>query len=65
MNSIEQVTVECPYCGEYIDIVVDCSLPDQSYIEDCQVCCRPIDVSVQIDDSGSPEVVVRNENDTG
>lgn len=32
----------CPYCGELIELLVDCSLAEQSYIEDCSVCCRPI-----------------------
>ena len=63
MNSIEPVTVQCPYCGEWIDITVDCSLSDQDYIEDCQVCCRPINVGVKIDDGSSPEVIVRAENE--
>ena len=35
---------QCPYCGETISLLVDCSDGDQSYIEDCQVCCRPIQV---------------------
>ena len=65
MNSEEPVTVQCPCCGEWIDILVDCSLPEQSYIEDCQVCCRPINVNVKIDAMGMPDVLVRDENDTG
>jgi hypothetical protein len=44
---VEQVT--CPYCGECIDILVDPSIPEQSYIEDCQVCCRPITINVKIE----------------
>ncbi len=41
-----QQQVGCPYCGERIDIMVDPSIPEQSYIEDCQVCCRPITINV-------------------
>lgn len=63
MNQLEPVEIVCPYCGESIEMVIDCSILFQSYIEDCQICCRPINVDVQIDDSGSPEVVVRNENE--
>ena len=44
---VEQVS--CPYCGESIDILVDPSIPEQSYIEDCQVCCRPITINVKIE----------------
>ncbi|TAL85401.1 MAG: CPXCG motif-containing cysteine-rich protein [Rhodanobacter sp.] len=51
-------TIDCPYCGEAIEILVDASIPRQQYIEDCQVCCRPISLSVAIDeddaDAGPP-----------
>lgn len=35
-------TVTCPCCGEDIGVVLDLSIPEQSYVEDCSVCCRPI-----------------------
>jgi hypothetical protein len=35
----------CPYCGEQISIVVDLSVRRQTYIEDCEVCCKPIEIS--------------------
>jgi hypothetical protein len=38
----------CPYCGETVDIVVDTSINNQQYIEDCSVCCRPIEIEVFI-----------------
>ena len=51
----------CPYCGEPIELLLDVSEGDQSYVEDCSVCCRPIEVSVQI----SPlQVWLRHENET-
>jgi len=34
----------CPYCGEHISMVLDTSVRSQTYIEDCEVCCRPIQV---------------------
>ncbi|HVL00765.1 MAG TPA: CPXCG motif-containing cysteine-rich protein [Dongiaceae bacterium] len=49
MNRLEEVQVQCPYCGEDFTILVDCSEPEQSYVEDCQVCCRPIQMDVNID----------------
>ncbi len=41
--------VSCPFCGETITLLVDASAGDQQYIEDCQVCCRPMQVSVTAD----------------
>jgi len=44
----ESVTIQCPYCGESIEIIIDESIAQQSYIEDCSVCCRPIELSVSV-----------------
>ena len=49
--------VECPYCGEPNEIEVDISAGRrQQYVEDCQVCCRPWNVSVRIDGDGFAEL---------
>ncbi len=48
---IQPVHEQCPYCWTSIDLVVDCSVDRQHYIEDCPVCCRPIELSVQVDGS--------------
>ncbi|WP_303318484.1 CPXCG motif-containing cysteine-rich protein [Flavivirga abyssicola] len=37
----------CPYCWEKISILIDNSIFQQSYIEDCEVCCNPIQVSLK------------------
>jgi transcription elongation factor Elf1 len=42
--------VSCPFCGEAITLLVDASAGAQSYIEDCQVCCQPMQVTVEADD---------------
>jgi hypothetical protein len=47
------VTVRCPYCGESIDTVIDLSAGSFRYIEDCQVCCAPIDLAGEVDDDGT------------
>lgn len=47
MNYLEEKPVTCPYCGENITILVDCSIPTQTYVEDCQVCCCPIVLNVE------------------
>ena len=37
-----ETQVICPFCGEEITIIVDCSEEEQTYTEDCSVCCKPI-----------------------
>ena len=39
--------VDCPYCGEVFDTPVDTSAGSQHYIEDCPVCCRPIEFRLE------------------
>lgn len=55
--------VSCPYCGETINIDVDHSVEQQSYVEDCQVCCQPIVISVDIDHAGEPAISCSVENE--
>lgn len=42
--------IGCPYCGETMEIVLDLSAGSQSYVEDCQVCCQPMQVSFAAED---------------
>lgn len=42
MNLIQGQDATCPHCGETINLTLDLSVPEQSYIEDCSVCCRPM-----------------------
>lgn len=37
---------QCPYCWEEISMLIDVSQTKQSYIEDCETCCNPIQVTV-------------------
>lgn len=48
----EFVGFQCPYCGERLETRVDLTADVTSYIEDCQVCCRPIDFSVEREEGG-------------
>jgi hypothetical protein len=52
-NPTEFVTVQCPYCGESFGTVVDLSAGSFSYVEDCQVCCQPIDLAGEVDEGGA------------
>ncbi|HEX4871252.1 MAG TPA: CPXCG motif-containing cysteine-rich protein [Nevskiaceae bacterium] len=54
---LEEAEVSCPYCWETIVLELDLSAGSQTYIEDCQVCCRPITVRLRVDeDEGRFEV---------
>ncbi|MDX1519934.1 MAG: CPXCG motif-containing cysteine-rich protein [Gammaproteobacteria bacterium] len=55
-------TIQCPYCWECISILIDPSVPHQEYVEDCQVCCRPILLEIQCND-GAVDIQVQRENE--
>ena len=40
--------VRCPYCGEWLEVLIDPSVRLQEYVEDCQVCCRPMTLTVTL-----------------
>jgi Cysteine-rich CPXCG len=46
---LEEVGLHCPCCGEPITVLVDTSESAQEYIEDCEVCCRPMVLTTYID----------------
>ena len=46
-------SVQCPYCGEGFDTLLDLSAGSASYIEDCQICCRPIELGIEVGVNGS------------
>jgi hypothetical protein len=55
--------IQCPYCGESIEILIDDSAGEQRYIEDCQVCCRPINIAVSVDEDGTLRVDAAGEDE--
>lgn len=60
---LETVDIACPYCGEVFETVIDCSAGNQSYVEDCYVCCRPISFQVTIGPDDVPQVEARREDE--
>ena len=50
MHATAEHFYACPYCGESISSVLDLSVGGQRYIEDCEVCCRPIEIRYAIED---------------
>lgn len=56
------IQIGCPFCGEQISIVLDLTAgPQQEFIYDCEVCCRPIKIKSEIDSDGDPLVTVEQE----
>ncbi len=45
----EFVTIQCPYCGEPFGTALDLSAGSFRYVEDCQVCCQPIELTGEVD----------------
>jgi hypothetical protein len=45
--------IECPYCGESFETPVDVSAGSARYIEDCQICCQPIEFRLEVDQAGA------------
>ena len=63
MLLLHEQTIGCPYCGETIDILIDTSIEQQSYIEDCQVCCRPINLVINQLDEDQISVDARRDDE--
>ena len=63
MEQLIERSVDCPYCGESIEVLLDDQDAEQEYIEDCQVCCRPITFRVVQNMSDGLSVSVWSEND--
>jgi transcription elongation factor Elf1 len=49
-SAIAERKLSCPFCGERISVVLDLSGGGQSYVEDCQVCCQPMQLSFDVND---------------
>src|SRR5262252_2581106 len=46
------VVVQCPYCAEQFETQVDLSAGSFVYVEDCQICCQPIELLVEVNAAG-------------
>lgn len=63
MNQLIETSIGCPYCGEVIEVLIDSTDVEEQYIEDCQVCCRPINFSIFKDINGDVSVNVSSEDE--
>ena len=59
MQLVSSHTIDCPYCGETIETVIDSSVAEQNYIEDCFVCCRPINLLITLTEEETVTVFAR------
>ena len=56
--------IACPYCGESISVWVDeGGGTSQRYVEDCSVCCRPIEIAVEVSEEGGVSVTALRSDD--
>jgi len=62
-NELQNIDVMCPYCGERIDVLIDDCGDSQQYIEDCQVCCRPINFYITVDEYQQMSVRVYSDDE--
>lgn len=46
---MEEYYFNCPYCWESISMLLDKSVSKQVYVEDCEVCCNPIQITVSFE----------------
>ncbi len=63
MRSPDPESIQCPHCGEVIDIPVETDGSPGSFVIDCSVCCRPIVVHVEIADDGMITMTAERESD--
>ena len=66
-DMMETEQIYCPYCGETLEVAIDCSVRRQEYIEDCQVCCQPmtltVTVAARLEDGGHDVTVAARSGD--
>ena len=63
LNPLENLMVGCPYCGTSIELEVDTTSGNQAYIEDCHICCSPINFSISISADGIAQVDARTDDE--
>lgn len=57
---MEEYFFDCPYCWETISILIDVSIINQIYIEDCEVCCNPIGINATCINNQIDTIIIRS-----
>ena len=63
MHDLIEKDIGCPYCGERINLLIDPQEIGQQYIEDCPVCCQPIEMKTDVDPHGHLRGILALRND--
>ncbi|MFQ5659645.1 MAG: CPXCG motif-containing cysteine-rich protein [Gammaproteobacteria bacterium] len=63
MSILNTYFISCPYCLEQIEVIVDHSAGTQEYVEDCEVCCKPITMKIRIDGEKVLDIEAHRENE--
>jgi hypothetical protein len=53
-------SVCCPFCGQSFELLVDSAIPQQSFVTDCEICCRPFEVVVECEPGEILSLEIRN-----
>ncbi|ARM30159.1 CPXCG motif-containing cysteine-rich protein [Prosthecochloris sp. HL-130-GSB] len=64
MECMKNARFQCPYCGAVNEVMIDCSvgMPEE-FVEDCEVCCSPVVITVLSVDGPEPVLTARRENE--
>lgn len=63
MSDPYQNQISCPYCGEPTEVHVDIEIGSDDLVEDCTVCCRPILLHVDRDETGEAIISAATESE--
>ena len=63
MALLHSQSIQCPYCCQVIDIIIDSTITQQEYVEDCHVCCRPIILRIHADRDQNVSIDAYRENE--
>ncbi len=60
---LAEVDIDCPYCGSQCPVLIDASAGECDYIEDCAVCCQPIEFHLRAQGDGELQLSVSRGDD--
>ena len=49
-DSLLERRIRCPFCDAPMTVLLDISAGGQDYVEDCQVCCQPMNIRFEVHD---------------